>query len=516
MYYWTVYLIPLIAGSIINLNLAARSAFHFHTPVSRVFFFSILVMLWWMIAYGFELSARSFEAKILWANLQFVAIGAAPILWLCTTLKLIGRPAPRRVYLILLSAIPLITVILAFTNPLHGTFRLNPRIEAYTNVVLLNADYGNWHNFVFVPFQYILFGLIISLLIQSRITSPKILRSQYSMLIIASAIPLIASLLYVIGVPPFQNFNPTSPLFAVTGLVFSWSIYRHKMLDIVPLARDSVVENLPDGVVVLDNKNRILDFNTAAEHIFPRLERKHTGVSAFSLFSEQSALCRQLEKKSATTEDIEFHTENFQRFFQSVVSPVTDRKGTILGKTIVLTEITDKVKIMEHLKELASVDDLTGLDNRRSFFQKSHSEFERLKRTNNGFALIVMDLDHFKKVNDAYGHDSGDTVLQKTAQVCKDTLRTSDISARYGGEEFVFFLSETSIEEARNIAERIRIEIEALQFPESIGPLRLTASLGVSGCSLITPDISVEELLKEADTAMYRAKQHGRNCVCLG
>lgn len=165
------------------------------------------------------------------------------------------------------------------------------------------------------------------------------------------------------------------------------------------------------------------------------------------------------------------------------------------------------------MRALATQDELTGLANRRLFDTIAEKELSRAKRRGDAIALLFMDLDHFKTVNDTHGHASGDIVLKEFARRASDELREYDILARYGGEEFVALLRDANDVEALSIAERIRSACDAAMF--SLGPDKpsdhITVSIGVAVIS--TDDESLEHFVTRADRALYRAKNAGRDCV---
>jgi diguanylate cyclase (GGDEF)-like protein len=172
----------------------------------------------------------------------------------------------------------------------------------------------------------------------------------------------------------------------------------------------------------------------------------------------------------------------------------------------------ENVRLFSRLDIFAKTDALTGLFNRRYFHQLSESAFEQAIRQRTPLAVIMLDIDHFKNINDTFGHLIGDLVLQKVAGACRAALRETDLIGRYGGEEFAIILPGTQINEAKTIAERIRQSIEMMEISTSIGEVSTTASLGVvtiyhSGLS------SMEKMLDASDKALYQAKDRGRNCV---
>ncbi|MFW6217189.1 MAG: GGDEF domain-containing protein [Desulfohalobiaceae bacterium] len=168
---------------------------------------------------------------------------------------------------------------------------------------------------------------------------------------------------------------------------------------------------------------------------------------------------------------------------------------------------------MSRIKDLADVDRLTGLYNRRYFDHRLKLEIKRHQRENQPLGLLFLDIDHFKALNDTYGHQAGDLALQELGRLLTCTLRDTDIAARYGGEEFTLLLPNTNTHQAATLAERLRLEVSSLKFSYQGWELGFTVSIGVSSQK---PDASLqgEQLLRLADQALYQAKAQGRNLVC--
>jgi diguanylate cyclase (GGDEF)-like protein len=169
----------------------------------------------------------------------------------------------------------------------------------------------------------------------------------------------------------------------------------------------------------------------------------------------------------------------------------------------------ENARVYERLEQLAATDSLTGLFNRRYFHQALEREVSRLRRRDGSIALILLDIDHFKKLNDTYGHPMGDVVLKKVGEILRTTLRKGDVLARYGGEEFVILLPEASYRGTRDFAERIRKAIAAALLHPAGGRGKVTVSVGWS----IFPEDTEnsQKLVELADKALYFAKDTGRN-----
>jgi len=186
-------------------------------------------------------------------------------------------------------------------------------------------------------------------------------------------------------------------------------------------------------------------------------------------------------------------------------------------------ELRYRVKIGERIIDLeqkiiklANTDYLTGVLNRRAFMEKMDEETNRSIRNKKELSIILTDIDHFKKVNDSYGHQVGDLALQRFAQQISSTSRSYDFVGRYGGEEFIIGLPETNMEQSSLVAERMRKNIEEIELTLPDNPLvhvRITASFGVASRVMKSYE-SVDSIIKLADDALYRAKAEGRNRVC--
>ena len=163
------------------------------------------------------------------------------------------------------------------------------------------------------------------------------------------------------------------------------------------------------------------------------------------------------------------------------------------------------------LRQMASTDALTGLSNRRSFLESGQHEFEVFRRYLNPLSLLLLDVDHFKQVNDTYGHAGGDQVLVQLAKVCRESLRSADLCGRFGGEEFIFLLPNTQAGTAFDVAERLRRALSEQTVISEAGVIRFTVSIGVATAK--PEDESIEDLIRLADANMYVAKQTGRNRV---
>lgn len=194
------------------------------------------------------------------------------------------------------------------------------------------------------------------------------------------------------------------------------------------------------------------------------------------------------------------------------VRPLTAPDGAVQEIMFVGMDLTARKAMEARLREMATIDPLTGVANRRHFLDKAEAEVQRARRYGHPLSLVLIDLDHFKRVNDTHGHHVGDEALQHLCRVLGGLLRDVDLLGRIGGEEFAALLPETDLERAGQVAERMRAGLEAapLEHPQA-GSVRLTLSAGVAG--LAPGAETIDAVLQKADAAMYAAKSAGRNRV---
>ncbi|MBI3447751.1 MAG: diguanylate cyclase [Acidobacteria bacterium] len=233
------------------------------------------------------------------------------------------------------------------------------------------------------------------------------------------------------------------------------------------------------------------------------------------------AVCRRL-KADARTENIPivFLTARY-RDHDEIARGLDAGAHDYVTKPFSAPELLARIGVMVRIQRAEAearraslTDSLTGLYNRRFLHQRLEEEMARSRRHASPLACVMIDLDHFKAINDNHGHATGDAVLRDTATILRRHIRKSDIAVRYGGEEFMIVLFSNNLDGARLVAERIRADVEAHDFSQNATPLRVTISVGIS----TYPDetiASADELMRRADTALYQAKEAGRNMVCV-
>jgi diguanylate cyclase (GGDEF)-like protein/PAS domain S-box-containing protein len=273
----------------------------------------------------------------------------------------------------------------------------------------------------------------------------------------------------------------------------------------------AILASIKAGVMVIDvEKHEIVDVNKAASELI--------GASKKNIIGKE---CHQYvcpaERGRCPITDLNQVIDNSERFLINArhrkvpiiktVVPITIKNRKYLLETFI--DITEQKRMDEKLKRLATTDILTGAYNRTVFDEIISREMERVKRYNTSLSVIMFDIDHFKRVNDTFGHNVGDSVLKKIARIVKRTIRKVDYFIRWGGEEFLIISAETNLEQAYVLAERLRSGIETSKF-NNIS--QITVSCGVARYE---KEDTRNTLIKRVDDAMYKAKRTGRNRVVM-
>jgi len=193
-----------------------------------------------------------------------------------------------------------------------------------------------------------------------------------------------------------------------------------------------------------------------------------------------------------------------------LVTTTTQVRGEAAIMAVVV-DITARKELEAHLQQLASTDPLTGLANRGSFFALAAEELKRTQRYRRPLAVVMLDIDHFKDINDSFGHEAGDVALRAFAALCRSLLREPDVMGRIGGEEFALLLPETTRESAKVLAERLRAAVAELRLPGLCASM--TVSIGIS--EVLPEETALSQALSRADQALYAAKRAGRNRIAI-
>ncbi len=520
----------LVLGAGLTLVLAAHAWLR---PLAggRWFALLMLAVTEWQASRAAEAAAMSVSAKVAWGAIEYVGIGAAPPLWLLFTLAYTARRRPlTRRLVALLWIIPIVTVGLALTNGRHHLLWTHISPSTALPGASLTYVHGPWFWFV-AAYTYLLLAGAALLLVRTLIRSPRTYRPRLRVLLAGGALPWLGNLIYLTGHSPLPGVDPTPFAFALSGLAASWGLLQHQLLDLAPRARAVLIESMADGVLVLDAHDHIVDANPAAVRLLggaasPVIGRRASDVLA--AMPTLLALCRAPLPVEGTVRP----PDDPRVILEVRGMPVHTPDDEDAGRLLVLRDVTARERaaadvhalnarlvaqlaenavLHARLREEAIRDPLTGLHNRRYLDEMLTRDVSRAIRAGHPVAVIVLDIDHFKAINDRRGHQAGDDVLRALAALLRADARAEDVICRQGGEEFVAVLPGATRAEARTRAEDWRRAFAGVAVRHEGGEIRATLSAGVA----VYPQDGTtgEAVLRAADAALYDAKSAGRDRV---
>jgi diguanylate cyclase (GGDEF)-like protein len=455
----------------------------------------------WSFAYALELSAPTTADRELWGALKYIGITVLPAAWLVFALQYTGRMGrPSRWFLGALTVEPVIVVgLLAVPGTRHLIRFYPPGAPQPVPTVQAGALY--WPHVIYSN-ALVLTASAVLLVTVMRVS--RLYWRQSITLLVAICLPLIGNAMADFNAPPFQHLDPSPLAASVAAWVLVIGVLRYRLLDLRPVARTHVVETMRDAVLVADAHGHVVDLNPAAVQLLGRQAGELVGRPVAALLSD---LAHPIGFSDPGVYDVQLNTSDRERDMELAVTPLEDARGATAGRVLVFRDVTERRELERELRRLAYTDRLTGLPNRALFHDRLDRALVMAKRHDAPVAILFLDLDRFKIINDSLGHEIGDEVLVAVAQRLRRCLRAEDTLARLGGDEFAILLPEiANRSDTYLVTEKC---LSALSAPELIGSHELTvnASIGIA----ISPQdgTDVQHLLRSADAAMYRAKARG-------
>ncbi|MBW5447909.1 diguanylate cyclase [Cohnella sp. CFH 77786] len=527
-------------------------AFNRITQTHKVYLaFHFIMMLW---PFGqFMLSTTGYpEVQNAYVKLSFTALSMLGPGWLIFVFFLTGRAAMLKGYKTILYLLPsLVCVVGVLWNPAH--IFMTPVGGSY-----LHREYGTFF-WLLVVIQFLYF--IIALLIMFHaLKSVKSLnqRKQLAIAVIGifvltgfSALDLLINVLLARWMPIIPGMMSLGIL--LSDCCFVVAIYRYGMFDILSMAQRDLFAHMAMGIIVVDENGKVMEVNRGAAP-FVRVSKgdvfeMEKFLSPLQTQGEVNEFLYKYRNNPQERMQTEITLqENITRHVTIQISPILDDRKTLIGRVITFHDVTELRKLVDEmnrknealhernlelvtiqeelfrvnqkLEQMAITDSLTGCYNRRYLMQQMEHEVLLNMRYRIPFSVFLFDIDHFKQINDRYGHLVGDEVIRSTAGIVRDKLRKTDILARYGGEEFTIYLPHTGREQAELLAERIMYAINQNVVDAGTEKVRVTVSMGVvseesDDLRFEDPKEFLREVFARADAALYQAKNGGRNRIVL-
>ena len=522
------------------------------TQTHKVYLAFHFVMMMWPFGQFLVSTNGHPEFQIAFLKFSFTALSLLGPGWLFFVLFLTGRSVNLRSYRVILYLIPsLICVAGVIWNPSH--IFMSPIDDSY-----INREYGPFFwLLVVIQFLYFIYALLI-MFQEMRLARSWNQRKQLAITVIGifvltgfSAVDMLLNVLLVSWLPIIPGMMSLGIL--LSDCCFVVAIYRYGMFDILSMAQRDIFSLITMGVVVVDDNGKVVEVNRGASQFVQtskgdifEMERFLAPLQTQGEVYEFLYKYRHHPQERMQTEIT--LSDNTNRHISIQISPVLDDRKTLIGRIFTFHDVTELRKLVDEmnrknealhernlelitiqeelfrvnqkLEQMAITDSLTGCYNRRYLMQQLEHEVLLNMRYRIPFSIFLFDIDHFKQINDRYGHLVGDEVIRSTAEIVRDKLRRTDILARYGGEEFTIYLPHTGHEQAKMLADRILSAVSENTVDSGTEQVYITISMGIvsedgEDLRFDDPKAFLRDVFSRADAALYQAKNGGRNRVVM-
>ncbi len=484
----------------------------------------------WSVTYALYWNAATVSLRKFWLNATYLGVVFVPLAFLCFSIQYTGQGkllTGNRLMFLLVEPVSILALL--WTDDFHGLFFAGKRPPDAS--IILDGGLPFWFNIVY---SYLLVLAATLLLVRAIFHSVRLYRAQYWAVLTGALIPFASNILTILHVTPFPALDLTPVAFTLTGLFFALALFNFRLLDIAPIARNTLVDTMSEGVLVLDPQNRIVDINPVARRVVGDLpERQLIGANVAEAFSHWwNFLAAYRDVKDGHVELTMSESPRVELDLR--ISPLYDGRSHYLGRMIVWRDITVRKKteaellktnqqLQEQLQEIqilqvklreqAIHDPLTGLYNRWHLQDTLSREIERAERENLPIAILLIDIDRFKEINDNHGHAAGDQTLKALANLLLTHTRKMDFPCRYGGDEFLIVMPGMDRDFAFQRAVNIRDQFAGLTLPVTRDRELITLSIGIA----ILPQHGRDSdaILIAADQAMYAGKRAGGDRIAV-
>lgn len=459
----------------------------------------------YLLGYLVEINVNTLSEMYFWNQIQYFGIPFFPALWLLISLLYTGRGNYLKSFnLILIFIIPILTFFIRLTNDYHFLYYKSVELQNFGDFNTMFLTKGPWY---LVQMIYVFVALVLCtwFYYQRYRKSSGNERMQFSLLLFASTLPYIALILVFVNWGGI-GIDYTAIILPPCIFLINVALTKYNFLDIKNLARERVFEDSSIGFILLNRLNRVIDYNQMSSVLF----------NLFGISLKEGNINKLLENETLILECIKNSSQNvFYRnvnnkdYFINISVKEIKNKEEIIGQLITIVDVTERETLKNSLLEMANTDVLSGLNNRRRFRECAEEAFNRAQRYNQNLSVLMMDIDLFKAINDAYGHSTGDLVIQAFSKLLSENFRSTDIVGRMGGEEFSVVLINCDTETAFLKAEQFRKQVESFPIIIEDNLINVNVSIGVS--SLKDELVTLDTIINRADHALYNAKEQGRN-----
>ncbi len=473
----------------------------YQAPGMKYFAYLSFCVFIFNLGYLVELSATNENGAFLGTQIKYIGVPFIGLSIFLFILDYCGKK-PKKPVVYLCMALPVIHSLLGITSPWHDFYYKSFFFLANETVANLIKEPTIVYYLLYIySFGIALAGVVVAFFAYKNGVLWR--KKQLILLVIAAAIPGAASAVSIFT-RDRMSFDISAIMLSLTCSVIAYLFIQQNLFKIAPIAREQIIEKMKDAFVLVDMNGHYADANNAAKSLLPQLKLISPG-------SKIDLIDKILGEGRNTLEVPD--TAGVPRYY-SISKTVISHNSKEIGICYMFFDITESKLFLDEVSEQADRDSLTGIYNRGAFFKRANPVFHKMLRVQTSSAVLMMDLDNFKILNDTYGHQTGDLVLRRFAQELSTHFREADIFARYGGEEFCAVLYNVGENKIKAIANRLCEVIRNTQWWDKQPQLSVTVSIGAA---IYDPAIhkTLEDMIASADEALYKAKNTGRNRVCL-
>jgi len=472
----------------------------------------------WMYAIFWLVPSRS--EKLFWLSLAFIGVVITSPAFLVMAAQFSGKTSwPTRRIFVLLAILPTLILFSVWTEPWFGLF--------FGGVDFLkpeNALRGGPGFLLSVLNAYGTTFVAVIYLLQALRSAYGSRRKQITFILVGISFQFLAGQISAFKLSPFPGLDLTPIVFSLSGLCYAYALFSQKVIDLVHMGRDSILEEMEDGVLVLDYLDRIIYLNQKALAFVNAEPRNPIGRPIAEVLPTWLIKVDLNHKSKNSHYRLEAESHDFKHYDISI-TPLLNKAGEAVGRTFVVRDISIQkgteaklrrlnaqieeqsieISILHtQLREQAIRDSLTGLFNRGYLEETLERELVRAGRGNISLCVMMIDIDSFKHVNDTYGHSAGDMILRVFGKLLLQKIRGDDVACRYGGDEFVVLMPNISIKSAIQRGEQISQLFSELEFQFEDALFQTTISIGIA--SFPAHEKSGDKLLMAADKALCSTK----------
>ena len=469
---------------------------------------SIAVCIY-ICGYCMELNSYVLPQILFWNKIEYLGIPFVSALWLTVALMYTGHFF--RYKKLLLSAIfiiPFVTLILRLTNDYHFFYFASISFASEYGRLLLVKTPGPW---LYVQLVHSMLMIITAL---GLLIHDSFKRSQNKSgkmnLIIAASLFAASGLIFSLTKPFGFAIDYMALSLPAACLMVILAIMRYDFFEVKFMARGKAFESGRDAVLLINNQHKVIDYNESAKQLLKKINIDVSDGYISSLFKNVPDLMKSLDSKEISI--VKLIIDAQERYYEISTKSIGNNRVP-QGSIKTVRDITETHELHGSLTRQAMMDELSGLSNRRAFMSIGNKLRQEAETSGESLHLLMMDLDHFKIVNDQYGHQMGDKIIKDFGDLLKSQFRSSDMVARLGGEEFGVILYGLSDSEVKQKADAVLSSIKLHEYSYKNKSFYVTVSIGIAKMS--TPSQTLDNLIHLADKALYASKNNGRNCVTV-